>query len=128
MKIAIDTQTLNSLKVCLNAILMVQSRLYCVTELESVKEEREVIKPKTWLRKEKTETVVEYFITKLVIESVHSQGKFLGTLTDGAAKDFIRTYSIYRLRQNWLDIKNQIDLFGFTIVPKPETKEDTNSK
>lgn len=130
MKIKVDTQTLNALKVNVDNMIMMNNHLYCITELESVKEEREIVKPKTWFCDEEVKKVTEYFVTKIVIESVHSEGKFLGTLTDEACENIICFYNIYKLRQNWLDIKNQIDLFGYTIVAKakPEIKAETNLK
>ena len=118
MKKEIDSQTFNSIQMNLNKILLLNynRRLYCITEFEMITEKKEIIKPKTWFRNSSVEIVTITYMTKLTIQTIHSQGKFLGVLTDSAAEDFIDSYNLYKLREDWQNIYEQIKLFGGEIT------------
>jgi len=123
MKIKTYPQALLMLKSNLNKILLKDSHIYVITEIESIEEEEEIVKKANFFRKGSTKKVVNTYITKLVIESTHNTGKFVGVLTDESCESFIHWYDLYKLRQNWLNLKEQIELFGFHIVRKPEPEK-----
>jgi hypothetical protein len=120
MKIKTNQQTLLMLKSNLNKILLKDSHIYVITEIESIEEEEEIVKKANFFRNGSTKKVVNTYITKLVIQSVHNTGKFVGVLTDESCESFIYFYDLYKLRQNWLNMKEQIELYGFHVVRKPE--------
>jgi hypothetical protein len=101
------------------------AQLYVVIKLESVEEEVEIVTKKTWYRDEKITKVKKLYITHLVMETVHPTGKFLGVLTDEACERFIILYDLYKLRNSWLYMVEQIRLMGFelTRIEKPTTPE-----
>lgn len=55
------------------------------------------------------------YLTGIEIIGYHNTGKFIGTLCAFACKEILN-YDLYKLRENWIEISNMINLFGFKIV------------
>lgn len=139
MKIKVTPQTLTMLNTNLHKILMIRdennvAQLYVVVEVESIEEDVETINISGgFFSKRKTETVKvsNIYITRIVMETMHPTGKFLGTLTDEACERFITWYNLYKLRENWLYMVEQIKIMGFELVrlpkPEPEVKKSEQS-
>lgn len=101
------------------------AQLYVVTKFESIEEEEEIHTKGTWFRNPKTEKVKTIYATHITMETMHPTGKFLGTLTDVACERFIILYDLYKLRNTWLHMVEQIKQMGFELkrIEKPEVKE-----
>lgn len=139
MKIKVSPQTLSMFKENLHKILLMNesttgAQLYVVSELESIVESEDIqTSAGGFFRKRevKTEKVSNIYITHIVMETVHPTGRFLGTLTDEACERFIILYDLYKLRQQWLYMVEEIKLMGFdlTRIEKPIIiPEKTGSK
>jgi hypothetical protein len=131
MKIKVTPQTLTMLNTNLHKILMIRddnnvAQLYVVVEVESIEEEdvEEINISGGFFSKHKTKIVKvsNTYITHIAIETMHPTGKFLGVISDEACERFITWYDIYRLRENWLYMVEQIRHMGFdlTRIEKPK--------
>jgi len=130
MKIKVTAQTLNMFKMNLRNILLLNDKdngaqLYVITELESCEEVDEIVTKATLFRNAKTEKVSNCYITHIVMQTVHPKGKYLGTLTDEACENMIYWGDLYKWRQNWLFMKEQINHMGLELskIHKPEVKK-----
>jgi hypothetical protein len=134
MKIKITPQTLNMLKANLRKTLMIRdndntAQLYVVAEFDTIEEETQVVTKGTWFRDEKITKVNNIYLTHVVMETMHPTGKFLGTLSDEACERFVTWNDLYRLRNQWLHMVEQINHMGFelTRIEKPEAKPTKQS-
>jgi predicted YcjX-like family ATPase len=125
MKIKItesDVLTLSNLK---GKILLTSDthRMYTIMRFK-VEEASETIVHKHGFWKKTTTTTVEkqLYLTAADVNAWHSQGKFLGTLSDESAEWLLRR-DLYDLRQNWIDFCDQLKAFGLQVVEIPETKQ-----
>lgn len=119
MRIEIEASKRVEIDNNLNMCLLRNDILYAI---KSVEYEEAVIPHKTWLfGKYVTKKI---FITSMRIITWHSQGKFIGVVTEQGVEDIFDnyTYNFYRMREKWLSMKAQIEAFGFDLVER-EKKE-----
>lgn len=115
MKINVSTQDELMIKQVLKKMLMKSDgRLFIIDEVSF--EDLDVTKTTGFLKKTST-TIKKRFITGAKIYSYHTEGKFLGTLTDDSAEQFLRYYNFYELRKQYEDFKEMLKAFGFEIQP-----------
>ena len=91
------------------------NRIFLIEDFTIVEGEEVIVKKAWWSKKSESTTVKQQYLTAITIQSYHSTGKFVGYLTDDAAKYFLNR-DLYRLRQNWLDLKEMLKCFGLEIV------------
>lgn len=112
MKEEINQETLNDLKHFKNDMLLLNNRLYCISDFKYVTEKK-VIKG-NFLRKEKTVEVI--YLTSLTVQTYSDKYKCVCSLVDHDAWRFVYFYSISGLRECWLDLKIQIEGFGAKVT------------
>jgi len=124
MRIEIEPSKRVEINANMNMFLLRNDILYAIKHVEY----QEVTIPhKTWLWGEYETKKI--FVTSMKVESWHTQGQFMGVLTESGIEDILDnyTYNFYRMRKNWLNMKAQIEAFGFDLVEKekptvPEVK------
>src|ERR1035437_993534 len=111
MKIEIDEQKLNMLNVIKNKVLMREGQILILTNfiVEEVNEKKETIKV--------------IYITSMELQAYHYDGKFIGTASETVCDHYLSYADFYRLRQNWIDLNDQLKAFGFQVM-----KIDNNEK
>jgi hypothetical protein len=98
-------------------------RLYVIMNFKISEESETVVHKKGFWKKTTTETIEkQLYLTAADVNAWHSQGKFLGTLSDESAEWLLRR-DLYDLRQNWIDFCDQLKAFGLKVVEIPDTKE-----
>jgi hypothetical protein len=82
-----------------------------------------------------TEPKERMYITKLVVNGYHADGKFIGTYNDDWCKRIIEsqddphfTFSLYKLRKNWTDILEQKDAMLEHEAEMNAKKQETEPK
>lgn len=114
MKIFINSETENMIKTVLNKTLMLSNNKIIVImsiDIQDVKETRI-----TGFWKKTTETKVRRCVVDAKILSYHTEGKFIGTLQEGAVDSLLTWYNLYKLRNQWLEFKEMINAFGFEFT------------
>jgi hypothetical protein len=110
MKILVDKQLMNTIQVLHNKILLCDNTLMSI---RSYTFEKEVL-PKTFFHPER----ICFYLTAMKIHQYHNEGKFLGSMSDESVEWLLAWKDLYALRSNWSQVMEQIEAFGFTIVPK----------
>lgn len=62
------------------------------------------------------ETEEDVFLTELVLQAYHPQGKFIGEFNVGYIENEFLRFDLYALRTNYEYIKEQLGAFGYSIV------------
>jgi hypothetical protein len=117
MKIKVSDSDILMLEKSKHAYLFTSdsNRVFLIDDF-TIEDGEEVVVKKAWFsKKSESTTVKQQYLTAITIQSYHSTGKFVGYLTDDAAKYFLNR-DLYRLRQNWLDLKEMLKCFGLEIV------------
>jgi hypothetical protein len=117
MKIKVSDSDILMLEKSKHAYLFTSdsNRVFLIDDFTIEDGEEVVVKKKWFSKKSESTTVKQQYLTAITIQSYHSTGKFVGYLTDDAAKYFLNR-DLYRLRQNWLDLKEMLKCFGLEIV------------
>jgi hypothetical protein len=117
MKIKVSDSDILMLEKSKHAYLFTSdsNRVFLIEDFKVEDGEEVVVKKKWFSKKSESTTVKQQYLTAITIQSYHSTGKFVGYLTDDAAKYFLNR-DLYRLRQNWLDLKEMLKCFGLEIV------------
>ena len=124
MKIKIketDVLMLNQLKgkMLLKVDTAHSHRLYTIMRYKTEEITETVMeKPSIW-KKAVPVQKTQLYLTGADVNAWHSQGKFLGTLSDESAEWLLRR-DLYDLRQNWIDFCDQLKAFGLKVVEIPE--------
>jgi len=117
MKIKVSESDILMLEKSKHAYLLSgeSNRIFLIEDFKIEDGEEVIVKKKWFSKKSESTTVKQQYLTAITIQSYHSTGKFVGYLTDDAAKYFLNR-DLYRLRQNWLDLKEMLKCFGLEIV------------
>lgn len=124
MKIKVNEQDILMLEKSKHAYLLSgdTNRIFLVEDF-TIEEGEEVIVKKKWFsKKSESTTVKQMYLTAIQVQSYHSVGKFVGYLTDEAVLVFLRR-DLYRLRQNWLDLKQMLKCFGLEVIKEKATDD-----
>jgi hypothetical protein len=88
-----------------------------------IETEDEVIKG-NWFRKEKT--VTNHYLTSIKIIRYFPNHRTLGYMQNEDAYYIISMYNISALRENWLNLKQQLKFFGLELQGIKKEKKDGN--
>lgn len=112
MKIKITNEYHEDLKRHLNDMLLIKSIsfLCCIDEF-NVDEVEEV--KKHWFKPD--ETVKVKYLTNLVVLGYNIDKKFLGSVSEETIEHSFVYKDLTKLRQNWLDFKEQLKAFGAVV-------------
>jgi hypothetical protein len=115
MKIQVGQKEINELKNYLNAILLLESTLIVIKDYKI-----EEVTIKRWLHKPK---LVKY-LTNITINCYNSKFHWIGVFDQDVSFRILTYNNLNQLRQNWLDFKEGLKAFGFTIIktPKPDSQ------
>jgi hypothetical protein len=117
MKIKVSEQDILMLEKSKHAYLFTSdsNRVFLIEDFKIEDGEEVIVKKKWFSKKSESTTVKQQYLTAITVQSYHSVGKFVGYLTDEAATQFVHR-DLYRLRQNWLDLKEMLKCFGLEVV------------
>ena len=115
MKIKIDKNLHSQINANLNCLLMYNNWLYVIKSIETTTEYK-----KNLFGNYNSST----YIISAEIMAYNPTGHFLGTLPEESVRNFFYFHDIYKLKDNWFRFKEQLQAFGFEIVPnKIDVKE-----
>lgn len=124
MKKEIDETELNILERLKNKMLIDSNGyLLAITDFKIIKEEVE-INTRLWFSS-KTKKVEKLYLTDITVSAYNIGEKFLGVVNP----DFFSSTIIYRVREyrkKWLDLKEQLEGFGFTLTKKQTEENNEN--
>lgn len=89
-------------------------RIFVIADFKIEEGEEVTVKKKWYSKKSESTTTKQKYLTEIEIQSWHSIGKFVGTLTEDACRDFVYK-DIYQMRKNWLDFKDMLKGFGMDV-------------
>ena len=118
MKTKINEQKLNMLNVIKNKVLLREGQILILTNF-TVEEINEI----NYKFFGKTEAIKVKYITSMRLQAYHAEGKFLGFASDTVCNRYLNYVDFYKLRQNWIDLNDQLKSFGFQVM-----KIDDNEK
>jgi len=113
MNIKISKQKKKQIDLHMNEIFICKNRLFVITSVEY--EER-----KSFWSKE-PQTFITYMDLEFYDESLASSY----TASESYIKEIINYDDLYRMRANWIKLKNCIQGFGFELIKKDEKTTDT---
>jgi hypothetical protein len=100
------------IKECSGKMLMANAKLFLITDVKFEDIEETITEG---LFKKTTKTIVSRYITSVKIYSYHTEGKFLGTMTDEITGMFLSMYNFYQLRKNWVEFKEMLQAFRIDV-------------
>lgn len=105
-------------------VLMSLCKLFIVDDVTIEEIEEVSVKKSFFSRKITTTTTKQKYVVGVKILSYHTSGKFIGHLNDDAVLYFLYR-DLYRMRQNWIDFKDMLNAFGFTVIKTPQDSPGT---
>lgn len=112
MKIKITDEYHNDLNAHLNDMLLIKSISFLCAIDEFKVEEVEEVK-KHWFKPD--ETVKVKYLTSLNLLGYSKEKKYLGTVCDEVIENSFVYKDLDKLRQNWIDFKEQLKAFGAVV-------------
>jgi hypothetical protein len=112
MKLKVSQSDETMIKECSGKMLMANAKLFLITDVKFEDIEETITEG---LFKKTTKTIVSRYITSVKIYSYHTEGKFLGTMTDEITGMFLSMYNFYQLRKNWVEFKEMLQAFRIDV-------------
>lgn len=120
MRLKVTDSQINKIERNSKSILMSTERRIFVIDDYTVEECEEP--KKTFLKKSK-ELVKNKYLTSAVVLGYNTEGKFLGSMNDQGVENFFMFTNFDKMRQRWLDFKEELKAFHLEIKHVEEEPE-----
>jgi hypothetical protein len=104
-----------------NKNVLMMNNHHNIYRYKEVKFKEEEVIVKKLFRKPVTKKVK--YLVDIKIMAYHTTGKFLGYIDDEYAEELIKYSNLYKFRQNFINLKDQLKAFGCEIVKIADIEE-----
>lgn len=114
MKIKVSDSDILQFEVVKDKLLMNSSgKIFRLVDFKVIEEDLTV---KTGFFKKDIKVIRQKYLVEYIVQSYHTQGKFVGILTDEATNVFLYTQNLYKMRQNWVDHLEMLKAYGMQVT------------
>lgn len=110
MRIAISDYSAEALYKLKDELLMSDNHLMVIEDLEIIEEDKRRLTIFGY------ENIKQKYVINISVVYYHPKGKFIGLLSNDKIKDLLLFYDLYKMREDWLNFKTELNAFGFDVI------------